>query len=89
MAGDQPHAPKLDYLCDDPDCCYNGCPHVWCRSCGEDWPCSEWCGRHTEAQVLAQFRYAARKRFPGDIGMVEYAAINDFNRWKRLSQESV
>ncbi len=70
---DRPHAPRLDYLCEEPDCCDNGCPVVTCRSCGQDWPCADWRSRHTLPQVLAQVRYVARKEYPGDPYMVEWA----------------
>jgi hypothetical protein len=71
-----PHAPKLDYLCEDPDCCDNGCPHVSCRSCGKDWPCPNWRGRHTACQVVAQRRYVLRKTWGNDLHMIEYSLRN-------------
>lgn len=69
---EQPHAPHLRYLCEDPECCDNGCPTVTCRSCGEDWPCPDWRSRHTDGQIRGQIRYVARKRFPGDEHMIDY-----------------
>ena len=69
-----PHAPHLQYNCDDYDCCDNGCPVVTCRACGRKWPCPDWRSRHTEAQVLAQCRYVARKWWRNDPDMVEYSA---------------
>lgn len=75
----EPHAPHLRYLCDDYECCGNGCPIVTCRSCGQDWPCLDWQGRHTDSQVRAQVRYVARKDYPGDADMVEYTA----RQWTR------
>ncbi len=69
-----PHAPTLDYLCDDPDCCPNGCPRVTCRACGQEWPCADWRSRHTATQALAQHRYVARKWYGDDLDMVQYAA---------------
>lgn len=71
---DEPHAPRVDYLCDDIDCCWNGCPVVLCRRCHQDWPCDDWRGRHTSSQIRAQVRYSARKHYPGDPDMVEYLA---------------
>jgi hypothetical protein len=71
-----PHAPKLDYLCEDPDCCDNGCPHVSCRSCGKDWPCPDWRGRHTADQIRAQRRYVLRKSWPNDPEQVEWSLRN-------------
>jgi hypothetical protein len=68
-----PHAPRLEYLCYDYDCCENRCPRVTCRSCDEKWPCTDWRSRHTATQVEAQLRYVARKHYPGDPDMVEYA----------------
>lgn len=70
---DQPHAPHLQYLCDDYDCCDDGCPVVTCRSCGQNWPCLDWRSRHTESQIQAQDRYVARKRYGADTYMIEYA----------------
>jgi hypothetical protein len=35
----EPHHPNRWYLCDDPDCCYDGCPILTCAVCSEDWPC--------------------------------------------------
>jgi len=35
----EPHHPNRWYLCDDPDCCENGCPVLTCAVCQEDWPC--------------------------------------------------
>jgi len=67
-----PHSPDLRYLCPDPECCDNGCPHVSCRACHEDWPCTDWRSRHTDSQIRAQILYVARKHFPGDEDMVEY-----------------
>lgn len=66
------HAPLLRYLCEDPECCDNGCPSVTCRECKQDWPCQDWRGRHSRARVLAQYRYVARKHFPGDEVQVAY-----------------
>ena len=68
----EPHAPRLEYRCEDPECCDNGCPDVSCRSCGQEWPCQDWRSRHTPSQINAQIRYTARKHFPGDEHMVEY-----------------
>ena len=68
----QHHSPALRYLCDDVDCCDNGCPSVRCRACGQDWPCPDWRERHTAAQINAQVRYVARKWYPSDPDMVEY-----------------
>lgn len=67
------HAPLLMYLCTDPECCDNGCPHVSCRACKQDWPCADWRSRHNESQVRAQYRYVARKHFPGDERLVAYS----------------
>ena len=67
-----PHAPHLRYLCDDPDCCDNGCPDVTCHACGANWPCPDWISRHSRTRVIAQHRWVARKQFPGDDRMVEY-----------------
>lgn len=55
------YAPRLDYLCDDMDCCWNGCPVVTCRHCRKDWPCPDYIAAHTESQVEAQRRYVERK----------------------------
>lgn len=67
-----PHAPRFKYLCDDPNCCDNGCPDVSCRTCGGEWPCSDWRRRHTIGQIRRQTRYTSRKVFPGDDRMIEY-----------------
>ena len=48
-----PYAPKLDYLCDDPDCCWNGCPDVTCKTCGEEWPCPDYRGPHAQSDSCA------------------------------------
>lgn len=74
-----PYAPKLDYLCDDPDCCWNGCPDVTCKTCGEEWPCPDYRAAHTPSQIAAQVRYVARKDYPGDPDMVEYTVRMDSN----------
>jgi len=66
------HSPLLQYLCDDPDCCDNGCPDVTCRACGEDWPCADWRSRHSHARVVAQYRYTARKKWGGDDDQIAY-----------------
>lgn len=66
------HAPQLRYLCEDPECCDNGCPDVSCRACTLEWPCPDWRARHTRRQIEAQVRYSARKHFPGDPHMWEY-----------------
>jgi hypothetical protein len=55
------YAPELVYLCDDSDCCWNGCPDVRCRVCGQEWPCDDYVASHTESQVAAQKRYVKRK----------------------------
>lgn len=68
------YAPRLVYLCDDLDCCDNGCPHVTCRVCGKDWPCPDYIANHTPEQVEAQHRYVDRKDYPGEPEMVEYRA---------------
>jgi hypothetical protein len=73
-----PHSPKLQYLCEDPECCDNGCPVVECRSCGKDRPCPDWQSRHTETQIQAQDRYVARKHWGNDQYMIDYTV-------KRLS----
>lgn len=36
----EPHHPWRSYLCDDPDCCPNGCPQLTCAVCQERWPCA-------------------------------------------------
>lgn len=36
----EPHHPNRRYLCDDPDCCDDGCPVLICAVDGEDWPCT-------------------------------------------------
>lgn len=56
-----PYRPRLSYLCDDPDCCPNGCPVVGCMVCGGEWPCSDYRAAHTPAQVARQVRYVERK----------------------------
>ena len=66
-----PHAPHLRYLCDDYECCDNGCPDVRCRACNQPWPCPAWRSRHTERQVIAQYRYRFRKHYPGDERAVD------------------
>ena len=68
------YAPRLDYLCDDPECCDNGCPRVSCRFCGKEWPCPDYIASHTPAQVEAQRRYVDRKWYMGDTDMVEWKA---------------
>ncbi len=55
------YAPRLYYRCDDPECCWNGCPAVECRVCRRDWPCDDYRASHTPAQVAAQERYVQRK----------------------------
>jgi hypothetical protein len=77
---DVPHAPRLRYLCDDNECCDNGSPDVRCRACGHHWPCPDWRSRHTPGQVLAQVRWVARKRYPGDEEMVDYAVRQEARR---------
>jgi hypothetical protein len=72
MSDHKPHAPLLVHLCEDWDCCDNGCPDVTCRSCGQDWPCLDWQGRHTLSQITAQRRYVLRKSWPDDPYMVQY-----------------
>jgi hypothetical protein len=67
-----PHAPRLEYQCDDYECCPNGCPTVTCRACAEEWPCTDWQSRHTESQIRAQDRYVARKVWGRDTHMIEY-----------------
>jgi hypothetical protein len=74
-----PYEPRLKYLYEDPECCDNGCPVVTCRVCGQDWPCPDFIAAHTDTQVLAQVRYVARKKFPGDPDQVEY----ETRIWKR------
>lgn len=74
-----PYEPRLRYLCEDPECCDNGSPDVSCRVCGKEWPCPDFIAAHTDAQVLAQVRYVARKIYPGDPYMVGYMA----RQWKR------
>lgn len=49
----EPHHPNRYYLCDDPDCCDNGCPVLTCAVCREDWPCA------TKREHVAQRRAAA------------------------------
>ena len=66
------HSPRLRYLCDDPDCCDNGCPQVLCRTSGGLWPCADWRSRHNSTQIIAEYRYVARKSFPGDEVQVAY-----------------
>ena len=36
----EPHHPNRWHLCDDPDCCDDGCPVLTCAIDGEDWPCT-------------------------------------------------
>lgn len=69
---DGPHAPTVKYLCDDYECCENGCPDVRCKACGQEWPCPDWRGRHARPQIEAQVRYVARKHFPDDPDMWAY-----------------
>lgn len=64
-----PYAPKLQYLCDDPLCCDNGCPDVTCHTCGEDWPCNDYRAAHTPAQIEAQLRWLDHLRFPNNPQM--------------------
>lgn len=56
-----PYAPMLRYVCDDPDCCSNGCPIVTCKVCGADWPCPDYQATHSVSQIEAQERYVRRK----------------------------
>jgi hypothetical protein len=67
-----PYAPTVDYLCGDPDCCWNGCPVVTCRTCGQEWPCADYRAAHTLSQITAQYRYVARKRYLDDESMVAF-----------------
>jgi hypothetical protein len=83
---DAPHAPKLDYRCEDYYCCDNGAPIVTCRSCGRLWPCLAWQETHTEAQLKAQRRWVARKHFPNNERMVEYLLRNPQSYWADLPQ---
>lgn len=36
----EPHHPNRWHLCDDPDCCDDGCPVLTCAVDGENWPCT-------------------------------------------------
>lgn len=69
------YAPHLVYLCDDYDCCENGCPSVTCRYCGKEWPCADYIANHTPEQVESQHRYVDRKWYPREPEMVKYSAI--------------
>ena len=69
-----PYAPVIKYLCDDEECCENGCPAVTCKSCGKGWPCPDYIASHTPVQVEAQHRYVDRKWFGDDEGMLAYKA---------------
>ena len=80
-----PHAPKLEYLCDDYRCCENGAPSVTCRSCGRSWPCLSWQGRHTVAQIDAKRRWVARKYSPGDEDGVEWMVRNPSSYWADIA----
>lgn len=66
------YAPRLDYLCDDPECCENGCPIVTCRHCKHDWPCDDYINSHTPTQIEKEHRYVDRKSWGDDIGMIEH-----------------
>jgi len=55
------YAPRLEYLCDDPSCCPNGCPIAYCRYCGKDWPCPDYRANHTAGQIAVQERWMERK----------------------------
>ena len=66
------HAPELNYLCSDPDCCDNGCPRVRCTQCGRMWPCLTWQESHSAKQLAAKRRWVLRKHFPGDEDMIPY-----------------
>lgn len=68
-----PYAPKLEYKCDDYECCDNGCPVVTCSTCGKDWPCPDYIEAHTDTQVRRQIRWVARTFDPGD---------EDYAQWK-------
>jgi hypothetical protein len=59
------YSPRVSYLCDDSECCWNACPVVTCRGCGEDWPCPDYRAAHTDTQVAAQERYVERKSTSG------------------------
>ena len=52
-----PYEPRVTYLCDDPECCRNGCPVVDCIVCGKAWPCPDYVTAHTPAQVARQERW--------------------------------
>ena len=70
------HAPELNYLCSDPDCCDNGCPRVRCTQCGRMWPCLTWQESHSAKQLAAKRRWVLRKHFPGDEDMTPYPLAN-------------
>jgi hypothetical protein len=61
-----PYEPQVDYVCDDPDCCPNGCPIVICKVCKKAWPCPDYRDAHTSAQVDAQRRWVERVWTRGD-----------------------
>jgi hypothetical protein len=66
------YEPALRYACDDPDCCYNGCPTVTCRYCNKEWPCPDYRATHTPAQVNAQRRWVVRVWYRPDDGMIQW-----------------
>lgn len=66
------YAPKLQYLCEDPECCENGGPVVTCTACGQRWPCADYVASHTESATRRQARWVLRKHYPGDEEQVAW-----------------
>lgn len=54
------HRPKVRYLCDDPECCDDGCPRAFCREDGQPWPCEHRREKDSPTRVAAHVRWAER-----------------------------
>jgi hypothetical protein len=59
------HAPEVRYLCDDPDCCDDGCPRALCREDGQDWPCAY--RREQDGPAMTARNERWRKRVEGIV----------------------
>ena len=62
MDESRPHAAEIVYLCDDPDCCEDGCPVALCKADREDWPCAHRRECDTPARTARNERWRQRVR---------------------------
>lgn len=56
---DLKYEPAVVWLCDDVECCYNGCPRLICKVCRSDWPCQDYIDNHDEPAINRQRRWVS------------------------------